>query len=230
VLLTFAWLGGAVFVTSLAWCFYFYAIVLGKSADVVVHSPGVAATFNLLLFSIFALHHSLLARSGMKRLVTEMVPARYERTMYVWMASLLLMMVCWLWRPLPGLAYEVHAPWRWALYVVQLVGVALTWRGAAVVDVLELAGIRQARGDLRAAEFRVVGPFRVVRHPIYLGWLLMVFGAPTMTWGRLLFASVSSLYLILAIPWEERSLLDAFGDRYRAYQAVVRWRILPGIW
>lgn len=230
MLLTLAWLGGAIFVASLGWCLYFYAIVLGRPADATESSPTSAVVFNIALFSLFALHHSLLARSGMKHIVTRIVPAGYERTVYVWVASVLLIVVCALWRPLPGIAYEVPAPWRWLLYAVQIFGVVLTWRGAAVVDVLELAGIRQARGDRRSAEFRVVGPFRVVRHPIYLGWLLMVFGAPTMTWGRVLFATISSLYLILAIPFEERSLIEAFGERYRAYQAAVRWRLVPGVW
>ncbi len=230
MLLTLAWLGGALFVASLGWCLYFYAIVLGTPGGAIADSLISAVFINVALFSIFALHHSLLARSGMKSWVTRVVPPGYERSVYVWIASLLLAMVCGLWRPLPGVAYDVPAPWRFALYAVQIVGMVLTRRGAAVVDVLELAGIRQARGDPRSAEFRVIGPFRVVRHPIYLGWLLMVFGAPTMTSGRLLFAAVSSLYLILAIPWEERSLIGAFGDRYRAYQGSVRWRILPGIW
>jgi protein-S-isoprenylcysteine O-methyltransferase Ste14 len=225
-----AWLGGALFVVSLGWCLYFYAVILGTPADATSDSLTSAVLFNIALFSTFALHHSLLARSGIKRELTRLVPAAYERTAYVWIASLLLMMVCWWWRPLPGMAYEVPPPWRWGLYAVQAVGVILTWRGAAVVDVLELAGIRQARGEVRPLEFKIVGPFRVVRHPIYLGWILMVFGAPTMTLGRLLFASVSSVYLILAIPWEERSLIEAFGARYQAYQASVRWRILPGIW
>jgi protein-S-isoprenylcysteine O-methyltransferase Ste14 len=229
VLLTLAWLGGAVFVASLGWCFYFYAIVLG--------SPGErdgslirAVLVNIALFSVFALHHSLLARSGAKRAIARILPDGYERTVYVWTASLLLILVCLLWQPIPGVAYDVPAPWRWALYTVQAMGVFLTWRGAAVVDGLELAGIRQAQRQTRPPEFRVVGPFRFVRHPIYLGWLLMVFGAPTMTWGRVLFASISSGYLLIAIPWEERSLIEAFGDRYRVYQASVRWRILPGVW
>ena len=69
-----------------------------------------------------------------------------------------------------------------------------------------------------------------VRHPIYLGWILIVFGSPLMTMSRLLFATISSAYLIVAIPWEERSLVEAFGDRYRTYQKQVRWRLLPWLW
>ena len=70
----------------------------------------------------------------------------------------------------------------------------------------------------------------MVRHPLYLGWMLVVFGAPLMTANRLLFATISSGYLILAIPWEESSLVEGHGDRYRHYQRAVRWRVLPGVW
>jgi protein-S-isoprenylcysteine O-methyltransferase Ste14 len=107
--------------------------------------------------------------------------------------------------------------------------VYLTVRAAGFIDPLELAGIRQAnRQD--AVVFRSDGPFGLVRHPIYLGWIVMTFAAPSMSLNRLLFATISSAYLIVAISWEERSLVDAFGERYRAYQASVRWRLIPGLW
>ncbi len=117
----------------------------------------------------------------------------------------------------------------WAA-AAQLLGLWLTARAAGLLDPLELAGIRQLQGQLRPVEFKVVGPFGLVRHPIYLGWMLMVFGAPFMTMSRLVMAVVSSTYLIVAIPWEERSLIDAFGDRYREYQRKVRWRLVPFLW
>jgi protein-S-isoprenylcysteine O-methyltransferase Ste14 len=79
-------------------------------------------------------------------------------------------------------------------------------------------------------EFRASGPFALVRHPIYLGWMLMVFATPVMTTTRLLFAVVSTTYLIVAIPWEEASLVAAFGERYRGYQRQVRSRLIPGVW
>ena len=99
-----------------------------------------------------------------------------------------------------------------------------------MLDPLELAGIRQAAGDTRAVAFKIVGPYHVVRHPIYLGWLLIVFGVPEMTWTRFEFAVVSSAYLVIAIPFEERSLVDTYGETYRAYQRDVRWRLVPGVW
>jgi protein-S-isoprenylcysteine O-methyltransferase Ste14 len=69
-----------------------------------------------------------------------------------------------------------------------------------------------------------------VRHPIYLGWILLVFGAPLMTMSRLVMAVVSSAYLVMAIPWEERSLIESFGDRYREYQRRVTSRLIPYVW
>ena len=82
----------------------------------------------------------------------------------------------------------------------------------------------------RKIEFRADGPFAIVRHPIYLAWILMVFATPTMTTSRLLFAVISTLYLIAAIPFEERSLLESHRDAYGAYQKQMKWRLIPFIW
>ncbi len=225
-----SWLGGVLFVAAIAYFLYFYTVELARTASGAVGGTIRDTLLNVALFLLFALHHSVLARSGVKDRLSTLLPRRAERTLYVWVASLLLLLLCMLWRPLPGVLYQIEGPLRWALYGCVLLGVLLTWRGAAVLDPLELAGVRQARGDIGAPAFRVVGPFRLVRHPIYLGWLLIMFGAPTMTNSRLLFAAMSSAYLLLAIPWEEQSLVEAFGDPYRAYQRQVRWRIIPGVW
>ena len=225
-----AWIGGAIFVASLAYTFYFYALVLGDPAPFNDSPPAIALAINLILFGVFAAHHSVFAREGPKRLVERLVPARMERSFYVWVASLLLIAVWMMWRLVPGLVYEVEGIARWPLYVLQLAGVHLTVRAAGLLDSLELAGIRQLQNRPRETVFRTDGPFGLVRHPIYLGWILMTFAAPTMTNNRLMFAVITSAYLILAIPWEEKSLVAAFGDRYRAYQSIVRWRLIPGIW
>ncbi|MGE0040237.1 MAG: isoprenylcysteine carboxylmethyltransferase family protein [Vicinamibacterales bacterium] len=224
-----AWLGGGVFVAAMGTFGWFYLVRLGVPAPAGAPLAG-AAVVDILLFTTFAAHHSVMARSGAKRWLARRLPPALERAAYVWVASALFIGVCLLWQPLPGVAYRAAGPAAWGLRGLQLLGVLLTWRGAAVIDPLELAGIRQAAGDSRPAAFRVVGPFRWVRHPIYLGWFLMVFGAPVMTMGRLLFAVVSSAYLVAAIPWEERSLAEAYGEAYTRYQRDVRWRVLPGVW
>ncbi len=230
VLRLVAWMGGGLFAFSLSYCAYFYAVPLGRAAPDGTSGPLRDAAIDVALFSAFALHHSLFARTGVKRALTRVLPARAERSAYVWVSSLLLLGVCVLWRPLPGVIYGAEGGVKWLLSGVQGLGILLTLRGAAVMDPLELAGIRKAAGDLRGSDLRIVGPFRFVRHPIYLGWMLMVFGAPTMTVNRLVFAAVSSVYLVSAIPWEERSLVETFGDRYREYQRRVRWRVVPGVY
>jgi protein-S-isoprenylcysteine O-methyltransferase Ste14 len=120
--------------------------------------------------------------------------------------------------------------WQLPFWVMQALGAGIIVGAARVMDPLELSGIRQAAGQAATGSLKIVGPFRIVRHPIYFGWMLLVFGTPTMTANRLLFAVISSLYLILAIPWEESSLVEGHGDRYRDYQRLVRWRVIPGIW
>lgn len=222
------WLGGAAFVASLGLFVYCYFVEFGRTAaSGRVLQPVL---LNTLLFSAFAMHHSVLARASVKRRLVTVVPARLERSVYVWASSALLALVCLGWQPVDGLVYARAGWWSLPHWLAIVAGGLLTWRAAAVLDPLELAGIRQAAGDDRAAAFRVVGPYRWMRHPIYLGWMLIVFGVPEMTGTRLTFAIVSSAYLVIAIPFEERSLTAAFGETYRAYQRRVRWRVLPGIW
>lgn len=226
----FAWVGGALFVNSLAYAGYFFMFVLGNAAPYPARSLWSAAAINTALFGLFAGHHSLFARDSVKQWLVQRIPPRFERSLYVWVASLLLIATLAAWQLVEGMVYRVDGVARGILYLVQLAGVYLTLRSAGSIDPLELAGIRQAAQKTAPVAFRTDGPFGLVRHPIYLGWILMAFGAPTMTANRLMFAIITSLYLIVAIPWEEMSLAASFGDRYRDYQASVRWRLVPGIW
>ena len=186
------------------------------------------AVFNVAIFTVFALHHSIMARTGAKAWITRIFPASLERSVYVWVASLLFIAVCWLWQPLPGVIWQVRGPGV-MLYIAQLFGIALTIAGARIVGVWELAGVTQP-DVTKPVEFRKEGPFAIVRHPIYLAWMLMVFATPTMTTSRMLFAVVSTAYLIAAIPFEERSLLQTHREAYGAYQKQMRWRLIPFIW
>lgn len=226
----FAWGGGLAFVASLAWFVYFYSTVLG-------HRPAPREALarhliiDLLLFTIFAGHHSFFARDRVKQVLTRWIPPALERSTYVWIASALFLWVCIAWQPVPGgELYAWHGWLAWPSVGTQLIGVTLTLRAAGVLDGLELAGIRQARGEVRPQQLRIVGPYRWVRHPLYLGWMLFVLGAPTMTVDRLAFAAISSLYLLLAIPWEERSLRASLGAPYLAYMRQVRWRVVPFVY
>lgn len=220
----FVWIGGALFAVSLAFCAWTYASVFGRSLP---PAGGVPVAGDAALITVFALHHSLFARDGVKAMLARMVPAALLRSLYVWIASLLLIVVCAAWRPVGGVVYAVTGSGGVACALAQLLGLLIIARGVARIDPLELAGIRPARA---AERLQVTGPFRWVRHPLYLGWVLMVFGAALMTGDRLAFAAVTSAYLVAAIPWEERSLRRSFGDDYVRYMRDVRWRMIPFIY
>jgi protein-S-isoprenylcysteine O-methyltransferase Ste14 len=195
--------------------------------------PGVGSVdwaaigLDALLFSVFAAHHSVFARTGAKTVLSRAVPERLLRSAYVWIASVLFLMVMASWRPVGGLLYEASGLAAVLLTGTQVSGLVLTAWSVRAIDALDLAGIRQGpeRQSLQAR-----GPYLLVRHPLYLAWVLMVFGAARMTGDRAVFAIVSSLYLVLAIPWEERSLRASFGDAYGRYAERVRWRIVPGVY
>jgi protein-S-isoprenylcysteine O-methyltransferase Ste14 len=221
----FVWLGGAIFVASLVVCAYSYLAVWGRFEPKVFSLGAVAA--NTLLFGLFAMHHSVLARPRMQQRLARLVPTRLTRSVYVWTASALLILVCALWRPVGGQAYHVTGWPALACAAVQLSGLWLIALSVRAIDPLELAGIHD---PVRRDTLQITGPYRWVRHPLYLGWMLAVFGAAHMTGDRLAFAIISSIYLILAVPWEERSLRQSFKGDYAAYTREVRWRIIPFVY
>jgi protein-S-isoprenylcysteine O-methyltransferase Ste14 len=250
----FAWTGAALFAASLVYFLFSYVVTFGEIAHGPVRAADVAT--NVALFSVFAVHHSLFARERMRALVARIVSPSLERSVYVWAASLMLIGVCAWWRPLPGVAWQVGAPVAWLLPATQLAGAWLALRSAAVIDVWDLAGVRAARaipnsqpptstkgpaspehrdpsparsGELEVGswEFKTEGPYGWVRHPIYLGWFLLVFAVATMTMTRFAFALISCAYVLVAIPLEERSLRRASAGRYDGYMRKVRWKLVP---
>ena len=230
--LALAWVGGGVFVASLLYYVYAYFVPVGRPASGGVAGPALV---NVAMFTVFALHHSLLARARVKVWLTRVIPVWMERSAFTWIASIFFFLTCALWRPVAGVAWTLPGPLRIVGYAVQTLGFLLTVQGSAAIDVLDLAGIRQVLDARRARPARHVpletgGVYALVRHPLYFGWALFVFGAPDMTATRLVFAFVSTFYLVLAIPLEERSLVAVFQDEYRAYQARTRWRLIPWIW
>jgi methanethiol S-methyltransferase len=217
----FVWLGGVLFVIALVFTAWSYVIVFGRDAP---RGGWPAAMADASLFSLFALHHTVFARERVKSAVARAIGGRLVRSMFVWIASVLLVLVCALWRPVGGLVYMFGWPAAGICVLVQLAGLWLTFHGARAIDPLELAGIREGAAT---PALQVRGPYRLVRHPLYLGWMLMVFGAASMTGDRLVFAIVSTMYCVVGIPFEERSLTRIFGDRYERYRDRVRWRMVP---
>jgi len=220
----FVWIGGAMFVASLGLCAWSYAFVMGRPGPLGGWEP---IAVDVTLISIFALHHSLCARTRMKDWLARSVSTDLLRSVYVWIASALFMLVCLVWRPVGGELYTTTGVLAIALAAVQLIGLGITARAAARIDPLELAGIRPAA---QTQGLQVTGPYHWVRHPLYLGWLLMVFGAAHMTGDRLVFAVTTTAYLVVAIPWEERSLRQSFGEAYDRYMRDVKSRMIPFIY
>lgn len=222
--------GGLAFVLALgygAWC---YAVGFDRPAP-----PGASAASNaaidVALFSVFALHHSVFARAGVKSWIVRTVPPVLERSTYVWIASVMFVAVCGWWVPVGGVAWRAEGAPAAVLRGLQLAGVVFTLVAARRLDVLELAGIRQTLvRQAQAPSLDATGPYAIVRHPIYLAWVVMVWSAPVMNGTRLVFAVVSTLYLVAAIPFEERDLRRAFGDAYRDYARRVRWRVIPFVY
>jgi protein-S-isoprenylcysteine O-methyltransferase Ste14 len=226
--IAFAWAGGLVFVASLVYAAYAFQVLWNRTGD---RAPSwQAVLLNGALFTLFALHHTLFARGAVKKRLARYVPERLMRSVYVWTASLLLFVVLLGWQPVGGEAYRVSGWTRWVLAVVQLAGIAIVARSVSMIDGLELAGIRQASTGRGGGGLQLRGPYRLVRHPIYLGWILVLFGAATMTGDRLTFGVITTAYLLLAMPWEERSLELAFGEEYVRYRQRVRWRVVPFVY
>jgi len=229
-------LGGLVFfVDALLYFAWRYLSVFGREVPGPVDSRAIVT--DVALFSIFALHHTVFARDMFRKRITRMVGA-LERSTYVWIASALFVAVCAWWRPVAGAAWRIDQPAAaWSLRAAQLVGVWLTLRSALMIDFLELAGVRQigSRGRVlvdpadRPRDFKAAGPYGWVRHPIYLGWLLLVFAVPHMTRTRFVFALTSSIYLLIAIPFEEQSLRRSSSGAYDRYMREVPWKLVPRI-
>ena len=219
------------FVASLAYFGIWYLTSFGAAGTA---ENGLAAiSFDVTLFTLFALHHSVFARLRVRQWIARTLAPELERSVYVWIASLLFLAVCALWRPIPGVAWQVGPPAVWALWALQATGLWLTLRSAVILDIRELAGIPKPAPDLPGtdvAEFKTTGPYGWVRHPIYSGWFLFVWCAAPMTMTRLVFAAVSCAYLLVAIPLEERTMRAAAGNAYERYMAQVRWRLVPGVY
>ena len=225
-------LGGLLFfIDALLYFAYRYMVVFGREVTGTLNTRAVGA--NVMLFTLFALHHSLFARDTIRKRITRTVGA-LERSAYVWLASGLFIAVCAWWQPIAGAAWRIDEPALvWLLRASQLLGVWLTLRSALMIDFFELAGTRQIWGVQKHAPsttFKTSGPYGWVRHPIYAGWFLLVFALPTMTMTQLVFAVTSSAYLLLAIPLEERSLRRSSAGAYDQYMQQVRWKLVPHVY
>ncbi|MCV7285093.1 isoprenylcysteine carboxylmethyltransferase family protein [Mycolicibacterium wolinskyi] len=186
-----------------------------------------AVIVNLVLLSVFALQHSVMARPGFKRWWTRFVPQPIERSTYVLLASLALFLLYWQWRTMPAVVWDVESTaGRVLLWALFWLGWATVLSSTFMINHFDLFGLRQVflawRGEpYREPGFRTVLLYRLIRHPIMLGFIVAFWAAPTMTAGHLLFAAVSTAYILVAIQLEERDLVGAMGRQYRDYRERV---------
>lgn len=217
------WCGFAVTVAALL-AFAAWWRRLGTSLEPHVTVTRVAR--DLALFAVFAGHHSVFARRTVKAVVVRLVPPELERTVYVCAASVLLVVVSRFWTPIGGVVYAVDLPFAVVFYGLQVAGAIVGLLAMRHFSVGELVGVKASDP---VAQLEHKGPYRVVRHPLYTSLVLMLAATPHMTGDRFLLVVLLLAYLGVAIPLEERSLTDQFGDAYRSYRARVAWRLIPYI-
>ena len=196
---------------------------------------GAALAIDVMLMTLFAVQHSVMARKPFKQWWTQFVPHAIERSTYVLLASLALLLLFWQWRPIPTVVWEITNPTLTAIAIgISLFGWAIVFAATFLINHFELFGLQQVILNLvgkTAAEpqFRTPLLYRLVRHPLYLGFIIAFWATPTMTVGHLLFAGVTTAYILVAITLEERDLIDLFGDEYRRYRERVSM-LLPLWW
>lgn len=215
----------AVFVYAILWV---GDLGVPRSVDHAISAPwGQAVVVNLVLLTLFATQHSVMARPWFKRSWTRIVPQPIERSAYVLAASSVLTLVLWQWRELPYVIWDVTSPpARWLLYGLFWLGWGIVLASTFMISHFELFGLKQVfaawRGRAQAETgFRTTMFYRVVRHPLNLGFLVAFWATPTMTAGHLLFASVTTAWIFLAMHLEERDLTAKLGARYEAYRETV---------
>ena len=190
-------------------------------------SLGAAIVVDVLLLAAFALQHSVMARPAFKRWWTRIVPVPAERSTYVLASSLALLLLFWQWRPIGGLVWRVQDPVaQTAVYGLFAAGWLIVLVTTFLINHFDLFGLRQVWLHLRGKPYRPLGfvtpgPYRHVRHPLYVGWLLAFWAAPTMTAAHLLFAVATTAYILIAIRLEERDLNEVHGEKYAEYRRSV---------
>jgi protein-S-isoprenylcysteine O-methyltransferase Ste14 len=216
------------FVTFLYAIGFVTDLVVPKTIDSGVVVPlGEAILVNLVLMSVFAIQHSVMARQGFKRWWTKFVPESVERSTFVLFASLALILLFWQWRAIPTIVWSIANPnIAMAATGLSLVGFLIVLVSTFLINHFELFGLHQVFNNflgraMPAPSFHEPLFYRFVRHPIYLGFIIAFWVAPVMTLGHLLFAAVTTAYMLVAIVLEERDLVSVFGDQYRKYRGRV---------
>ena len=230
--------GCAAYLLFLATFLYAIAFIGGFAVPVKLDGPATtpfltALLIDAALLGVFAVQHSVMARPWFKRWWTQIVPWSIERSTYVLFASLALDLLFWQWRPLGGVVWDVQQPWlRAAIWTVFAYGWLQVLVMTFLIDHFDLFGLRQVWLHLigrqyTRVKFATPAPYRMVRHPLYLGFMLAFWAAPTMSVTRLVFAVATTAYMLIAIQFEEHDLVHEHGASYEDYRRRVPM-IVPG--
>jgi len=190
-------------------------------------SLGVALALDVALLGVFAVQHSIMARKWFKEWWTRLIPKPLERSTYVLFSSLALILMFWAWRPLGGEVWSVEDPFgRVLLHGMFAFGWGLVLFSTFLINHFDLFGLRQVWLYLlgrpyTTLRFGTPGPYRLVRHPLYVGWFFAFWMTPTMTFAHLLFSIATTAYILLAIQFEERDLVREHGEAYESYRRSV---------
>ena len=193
-----------------------------------------ALLIDTLLLGVFAVQHSAMARPGFKKVLTRLIPESAERSTYVLCSSLLLIALFAFWQPIGGVVWNVADPAvRTAVNLVFGFGFALVFVSTLLINHFDLFGLRQVTLYLMGQpythlEFRTPLFYKYVRHPLYVGWFIAFWATPTMTGAHLLFAILTSAYMLIAIRWEERDLVMVHGAKYENYRKRVP-KLIPSL-